>query len=152
MPLENGLEEYAETGLEPSAAPPVKYGERAIAEGKLTTTFPNPRPGRRYHIDITLPEFTCKCPFSGYPDFATIKIVYVPNEKVVELKAIKLYINSYRDRYISHEESVNQILDDFIAAAEPLEIDIVGDFQPRGNVHTVIRVSHRREEAIAPSA
>lgn len=119
----------------------VKYGERIINEGQLIT-FPNPRVGRRYNIDITLPEFTCKCPFSGYPDFATIHVNYVPNEKVVELKAIKLYINSYRDRYISHEESVNQILDDFIAACDPLEVTIKGDFTPRGNVHTVIEARH----------
>jgi len=116
-----------------------KYGERHIAEGELIT-FPNPRLGRRYDIHITLPEFTCKCPFSGYPDFATIYLSYVPNQRVVELKAIKLYINSYRDRYISHEESINQILDDFVAACDPLEIKIKGDFLPRGNVHTVIEV------------
>jgi 7-cyano-7-deazaguanine reductase len=122
----------------------VKYGEREIAEGELIT-FPNPRVGRRYTIDITLPEFTCKCPFSGYPDFATIHITYVPNERVVELKAIKLYINSYRDRYISHEESVNQILDDFVAACDPIDATIKGDFAPRGNVHTVIEVRHQRE-------
>jgi len=121
----------------------VKYGERAIAEGELIT-FPNPRPGRRYKVDITLPEFTCKCPFSGYPDFATIFISYYPDQKVVELKAIKLYINSYRDRYISHEESINQILDDFVAVADPLEISIKGDFSPRGNVHTVIEVHHQK--------
>ncbi len=119
----------------------IKYGERIINEGQLIT-FPNPRVGRRYNIDITLPEFTCKCPFSGYPDFATINVNYVPNEKVVELKAIKLYINSYRDRYISHEESVNQILDDFITACDPLEVTIKGDFTPRGNVHTVIEARH----------
>jgi 7-cyano-7-deazaguanine reductase len=122
----------------------VKYGEREIAEGELIT-FPNPRVGRRYTIDITLPEFTCKCPFSGYPDFATIHITYVPNERVVELKAIKLYINSYRDRYISHEESINQILDDFVAACDPIDATIKGDFAPRGNVHTVIEVRHQRE-------
>ena len=121
----------------------VKYGERAITEGELIT-FPNPRIGRRYNIDITLPEFTCKCPFSGYPDFATIKISYSPDQKVVELKGLKLYINSYRDRYISHEEVVNQILDDFVAACDPLEAKIVGDFQPRGNVHTVIEVHHQQ--------
>ena len=121
-----------------------KYGERLISEGKLIT-FPNPRLGRRYEIQITLPEFTCKCPFSGYPDFATILVTYVPNEKVVELKALKLYINSYRDRYISHEESVNQILDDFIAVCDPLEVKIRGDFSPRGNVHTVIEVKHRKQ-------
>ena len=123
----------------------IKYGERVIAAGELVT-FPNPRPGRRYNINITLPEFTCKCPFSGYPDFATIYINYIPNEKVVELKAIKLYINSYRDRYISHEESINQILDDFVAACDPLEVNIKGDFQPRGNVHTVVEVQHSKEE------
>lgn len=126
-----------------STAPPpeVKYGEREIADGKLIT-FPNPRPGRRYTIDISLPEFTCKCPFSGYPDFATIHITYFPDQTVVELKAIKLYINSYRDRYISHEEAVNQILDDMVAACDPLEITVRGDFAPRGNVHTVIEVRH----------
>jgi len=128
-----------------SETPTMKYGERAIAEGQLIT-FPNPRMGRRYHIDITLPEFTCKCPFSGYPDFATIHIRYIPNQRVVELKAIKLYINSYRDRYISHEESVNQILDDFVDACDPLEVTIKGDFHPRGNVHTVIEVQHQKEE------
>ncbi len=119
----------------------LKYGERAIANGELIT-FPNPRIGREYNINITLPEFTCKCPFSGYPDFATIYISYCPNEKVVELKAIKLYINSYRDRYISHEESVNQILDDFVAACDPLKVTVKGDYQPRGNVHTVVEVTH----------
>lgn len=121
----------------------MKYGEREIAAGKLIT-FPNPRIGRKYDIHITLPEFTCKCPFSGYPDFATIHITYVPDKSVVELKAIKLYINSYRDRYISHEESINQILDDFIAACDPLEAYIKGDFSPRGNVHTVIEVRHQK--------
>ena len=120
----------------------VKYGERLIDEGKLIT-FPNPRVGRRFTIQITLPEFTCKCPFSGYPDFATIYVTYVPNQRVVELKAIKLYINSYRDRYISHEESINQILDDLVAACDPLEMTIKGDFTPRGNVHTVVEVTHK---------
>ncbi|MEM1395424.1 MAG: preQ(1) synthase [Cyanobacteria bacterium P01_H01_bin.150] len=121
----------------------VKYGEREIAEGKLIT-FPNPRTGRRYNINITLPEFTCKCPFSGYPDFATIYVTYVPDKKVVELKAIKLYINSYRERYISHEESANQILDDIVEACDPLEITVKADFTPRGNVHTVVEVSHKK--------
>jgi 7-cyano-7-deazaguanine reductase len=137
-----------ETELSPQTqtvgeTPQMKYGEREILEGQLIT-FPNPRVGRRYQIHVTLPEFTCKCPFSGYPDFATIYISYVPDETVVELKTIKLYINSYRDRYISHEESVNQILDDFIAACDPLEITIKGDFNPRGNVHTVVEVKHEK--------
>lgn len=120
-----------------------KYGERAIAEGKLIT-FPNPRIGRKYDINITLPEFTCKCPFSGYPDFATIFLTYSPDKTVVELKTLKLYINSYRDRYIPHEEVVNQILDDFVAACDPLEATVKGDFTPRGNVHTVIEVHHQK--------
>ncbi len=121
----------------------MKYGERAIAEGELIT-FPNPRVGRRYTIDVTLPEFTCKCPFSGYPDFATIHISYIPDQSVVELKALKLYINSYRDRYISHEESINQILDDFVAACDPLSAAVKGDFSPRGNVHTIVEVEHQK--------
>jgi 7-cyano-7-deazaguanine reductase len=125
-------------------APDLKYGERQILEGELIT-FPNPRVGRRYQIQITLPEFTCKCPFSGYPDFATIHLTYTPDQRVVELKAIKLYINSYRDRYISHEEAVNQILDDLVAACNPLEMSVKGDFSPRGNVHTVIEVHHCKE-------
>ena len=127
----------------PSQTAELKYGEREIAEGQLIT-FPNPRPGRRYTINITLPEYTCKCPFSGYPDFATIYVSYVPNERVVELKAIKLYINSYRDRYISHEEAVNQILDDLVAACDPLEMTIKGDYTPRGNVHTVVDVTYQK--------
>lgn len=121
----------------------MKYGERAIAEGELIT-FPNPRIGRKYDVSITLPEFTCKCPFSGYPDFATIYITYSPDQTVVELKGLKLYINSYRDRYIPHEEVVNQILDDFVAVCDPLEATVKGDFTPRGNVHTVIEVHHQK--------
>ncbi len=125
--------------------PPVemKYGEREIINGELIT-FPNPRIGRRYNVDISLPEFTCKCPFSGYPDFATIGIIYIPDQKVVELKALKLYINSYRDRYISHEEVANQILDDFVSIADPHYIIVKADFSPRGNVHMIVEVTHAK--------
>lgn len=133
-----------ETSADPAISnSDLKYGERQILEGEMIT-FPNPRIGRHYQIQITLPEFTCKCPFSGYPDFATIYVTYVPDQQVVELKALKLYINRYRDRYISHEESVNQILDDLITACDPIEITVKGDFTPRGNVHTVIEASHRQ--------
>jgi 7-cyano-7-deazaguanine reductase len=121
----------------------MKYGEREIISGELIT-FPNPRIGRRYNVDISLPEFTCKCPFSGYPDFATIGIIYIPDQKVVELKALKLYINSYRDRYISHEEAANQILDDFVSVADPHQITVRADFSPRGNVHMVVEVKHEK--------
>ncbi len=119
----------------------LKTGEREILAGQLTT-FPNPRPGRRYQINITLPEFTCKCPFSGYPDFATMHLSYTPNERVLELKALKLYINSFRDQYISHEEGVNKILDDLVMACAPLSMTLKGDYSPRGNVHTVIEVHY----------
>lgn len=120
-----------------------KYGERLIEESKLIT-FPDTHPGRKYQVQITLPEFTCKCPFSGYPDFATIYITYSPDQTVVELKALKLYINNFRNRYISHEESINVILNDFVAACNPLEVTVKGDFTPRGNVHTVVEVHHHQ--------
>ena len=121
----------------------LKYGERNIIDGELIT-FPNPRIGRSYSILITLPEFTCKCPFSGHPDFATLEFKYVPNQKILELKALKLYINGFRDKYISHEESINQILDDFVEACEPSEATLKGNFNPRGNIHTVIEVCYKK--------
>ena len=117
------------------------YGERAIEEAELIC-FGNPRPNRNYEISIDLPEFACKCPFSGYPDFAKLRLLYQPDQKVLELKAIKLYINSYRDKKISHEEATNQILDDFVKAVEPKWMQLEADFNPRGNVHMIIRVSH----------
>tara|TARA_Y100001968_G_scaffold165846_1_gene151912 strand:- start:2362 stop:2781 length:420 start_codon:yes stop_codon:yes gene_type:complete len=117
------------------------YGEREIASGKLAC-FPNPNKSRDYEISIDFPEFTCKCPFSGYPDFATLRIVYQPNKKVVELKAIKMYLNNFREKYISHEEVTNQIIDDFVEIAAPKWMQLEADFSPRGNVHTIIRVCH----------
>lgn len=144
MEVSTVARDILESKVETVTAPEVKYGEREISEGKLIT-FPNPRPGRCYDVEIELPEFTCKCPFSGYPDFAKIQLTYVPNERVVELKALKLYINSFRDRYISHEESVNQILDDLVEACDPLSMTIRGDFSPRGNVSTVITVRHEKK-------
>ena len=82
----------------------------------------------------------CKCPRSGYPDFANIKLQYVPDEKVIELKALKLYINSFSDRYISHEDSANEIFDNLSQGLLPKKIKIVMDFNPRGNVHTIITI------------
>jgi 7-cyano-7-deazaguanine reductase len=133
------LSETAET-------PGMKYGERLIEEGQLIT-FPNPRPGRPYRVAITLPEFTCKCPFSGYPDFATFHITYVPDGKVVELKSLKLYVNQYRDRYISHEEAVNQVLDDWVAICDPWTVIVKGDFNPRGNVHMIVEAEYHKEKS-----
>jgi len=117
------------------------YGARQIAAAELIC-FDNPRIGRPYEVAIELPEFTCLCPFSGYPDFAVLRLTYQPGPRVLELKALKLYVNNWRDRSISHEEVANRILDDLAAACEPVWMQLEADFNPRGNVHTVIRVSH----------
>ena len=116
------------------------YGERVISDSELSC-FPNPSIGSDYEISIELPEFTCQCPFSGYPDFAVIKLLYQPAEKVLELKSLKLYINSFRNIKISHEEATNKILNDFFLAAKPNWMQVEADFNPRGNVHTIIRAS-----------
>jgi len=118
----------------------MKYGERAIKKARLEI-WPNPNPQRDYEIDITFPEFTCLCPRSGYPDFATISVRYVPDAKIVELKSLKLYLNSFRDTHISHEESTNLIFSELMKRLRPRFLEVAGDFNPRGNVKTVIRVS-----------
>jgi len=117
----------------------MKYGEKAIKRVRLEI-WENPHPERDYEIDISFPEFTCLCPRSGYPDYANIKIKYIPGEKIVELKSLKLYLNSYRDLYISHEESTNRIFDELKKKLKPRFLEVVGDFNPRGNVKTVITV------------
>ncbi len=117
----------------------MKYGQEAIESARLEP-WPNPSPERDYIIDIKFPEFTCLCPRSGYPDFATIIIQYIPGEYILELKSLKLYLNSYRDRNISHEEATNLIFADIHGAVKPKSLKVVGDFHPRGNVHTVITV------------
>jgi 7-cyano-7-deazaguanine reductase len=122
-----------------------RYGERAITEAQLIC-FENPAPGRAYEVSIELPEFTCTCPFSGYPDFAVLRLLYQPGPRVLELKALKLYVNGYRDRAISHEEVANRILDDLVEACAPLWMQLEADFNPRGNVHTVVRVSHGSQQ------
>ncbi len=119
----------------------ILYGERVIDTGALIS-FPNPKINRDYEISIDFPEFTCKCPFSGYPDFATLRITYQPNKKVIELKSIKLYFNGFRDKKISHEEVANQIIDDLVIASDPKWMQLEADFNPRGNVHTIIKVCH----------
>jgi len=117
-----------------------KYGEKKIEEAGLEA-WDNPAPGRDYRVEITYPEFTCLCPRSGYPDFATIKVEYVPDGKVVELKSFKLYLNSFRDRKISHEAAANAIFDELEKILSPRSLEVTGDFNVRGNVKTVIRVS-----------
>lgn len=115
------------------------YGEKAISEAQLEL-WDNPSPERDYEISLSFPEFTCLCPRSGYPDFATIAIKYVPDGKVVELKSIKLYLNSFRNRSISHEATTNLIFDDLMRALRPRRLEVIGDFNPRGNLKTIITV------------
>ncbi|MEK6300176.1 MAG: preQ(1) synthase [Acidobacteriota bacterium] len=107
-------------------------------------TFEYKYKGKEIRINFTCPEFTAICPFSDFPDFATIKIEYVPNELCVELKSLKLYVNAYRDKKIFHEHVVNRFLDDFVRACDPIAADIEGDFNVRGNIKTVIRASYRK--------
>lgn len=120
----------------------MKYGE-AIVEAfdvdKDLEIWPN-KYEKNYKIKITLPEFTCLCPRSGYPDFATFTLEYIPDMWVVELKTIKLYINSFRNRHISHEESANEIFDVLYQKLQPRWMKLIADFNPRGNVHTLIEI------------
>ncbi|MCD5412181.1 preQ(1) synthase [Thermodesulfovibrionales bacterium] len=118
----------------------MRYGEKAVMEGTLEV-WDNPYSEREYEISITFPEFTCLCPRSGYPDFATVKINYIPDKKIVELKSLKLYLNSFRDVHISHEEATNKIYTGLRDLLDPRFIEVIGDFNPRGNVKTVIRVA-----------
>ncbi|MDY0264641.1 MAG: preQ(1) synthase [Sulfurospirillum cavolei] len=123
----------------------MKYGEKIIKEfdvEKDLEIWPNQHT-KNYVIKLTLPEFCCLCPRSGYPDFATIYIDYIPNEWVVELKAIKLYINSFMNRNISHENSANEIYDLLDTKLKPKWLKVVADFNPRGNVHTVIEIDSK---------
>lgn len=118
----------------------MKYGEKEIKGAKLEQ-WENPFPERSYTIEISFPEFSCLCPRSGYPDYATIRIEYVPDKHIVELRSLKLYLNAYRDRHISHEEATNRIYQDLHELLEPRKLEVFGDFHPRGNVKTVIKVS-----------
>lgn len=104
--------------------------------------FPNPHPDRNYEIRMECPEFTCVCPRTGQPDFAVIRISYVPDKQCVELKSLKLYLWSYRSEGAFHEKVVNQILDDLVQAVRPRRMEIEGDFNVRGGIHTVVRVQY----------
>ncbi len=115
------------------------YGAKAIKKARLEA-WANPGPERDYTIEISCPEFTCVCPRSGYPDFAAIRVTYVPDKSVVELKSFKLYLNSFRDRAISHEAATNLIFSDLEKLLKPRKMEVVGDFNVRGNVKTVVRV------------
>lgn len=110
---------------------------------KSLETFDNPQPGRDYTIRIRVPEFTCLCPKTGQPDFATIYIDYIPERRCVELKALKLYMWSYRDEGAFHEAVTNQILGDLVAATEPRFMRVTADFYVRGGIYTTVVAEHR---------
>lgn len=109
---------------------------------KQLETFPNPRVGRDYVIQFDCPEFTCLCPITGQPDFATITIEYVPATLCVELKSLKLYLWSYRNEGAFHEAVTNQICDDIVAAIAPTKLTVSGKFWMRGGITTTVIVTH----------
>ena len=109
---------------------------------KQLETVPNPNPERDYEISFDAPEFTCLCPMTGQPDFATIRIQYVPDQRCVELKSLKLYLWSFRDEGTFHEAVTNRIADDLITALAPRRMTVEGDFYVRGGIKTVVRVDY----------
>jgi 7-cyano-7-deazaguanine reductase len=110
-------------------------------------TFDYEYKGRKIWIDFEMPEFTAICPFSDFPDFAVIRLSYVPKERCIELKSLKLYINSFRNVKIFHEHVINLILEDFVKACDPLQVRIEGDFHVRGNIKTVVRAKYKKGES-----
>ena len=109
-------------------------------------TFPNPNPERDYEIAFEAPEFTCLCPMTGQPDFATVRIRYTPDQKCVELKSLKLYLWSYRDEGTFHEAVTNRIANDLIAAIDPRFLEVEGDFYVRGGISTKVKVAHEKAQ------
>jgi 7-cyano-7-deazaguanine reductase len=105
-------------------------------------TFPNPRPERDFDIDIECPEFTSMCPKTGLPDFGTIHISYVPDDRCIELKSLKYYMIEFRNRGIFYEAVTNQILDDLVATCQPRRMTVVGDFSVRGGIKTVVTATY----------
>jgi 7-cyano-7-deazaguanine reductase len=113
-------------------------------------TFVNPNQERDYTIRIRVPEFTCLCPKTGQPDFATLLIEYVPNERCVELKALKMYVWSFRDEGAFHEAVTNRILDDLVRVCEPHFMRVSGEFNVRGGIYTTVVAEHRSETWVSP--
>ncbi|MDH5472788.1 MAG: preQ(1) synthase [Gammaproteobacteria bacterium] len=117
---------------------------------KALETFDNPRPERDYTIRISMPEFTCLCPKTGQPDFATIDLEYIADKKCVELKSLKLYIWAFRDEGAFHEDVTNQILSDLVNATQPRFMRITAEFNVRGGIYTTVVAEHRAEGWQAP--
>lgn len=126
----------------------LKKGQIEIQNARLTAV-PNQYPERDYEVSVTLPEFTCLCPLTGYPDFAVIHVKYIPDQHIIELKSLKLYINQYRDQSHFHEAVVNKILDDLAACIRPRWMEVTGDFNPRGNVKTVVRAEYGKRKTVS---
>ena len=118
-----------------------RYGQAMIAANELEP-WPNPRPERPYLIHEEMPEFTCLCPRSGFPDFATLILDYVPGPRVVELRSLKLYVNGFRDRQLSHEEAVNEIAETLVGLLLPRRLRLVGRFGRRGNIETTVTAEY----------
>ena len=118
---------------------------------KTLETFPNPQPGRDYSIRIRMPEFTCLCPKTGQPDFATLLLEYVPDRTCVELKSLKLYIWSFRDEGAFHEDVTNRMLDDLAAATQPRFMRLTAEFMVRGGIYTTVIAEHRAPDWQPPS-
>jgi 7-cyano-7-deazaguanine reductase len=114
-------------------------------------TFANPAPERDYTIRMTLPEFSCLCPKTGQPDFATLRLEYVPDERCVELKSLKLYIWSFRSRGAFHEAVTNEILGDLVAATEPRFMRLSAEFNVRGGIYTTVAAEHRQSGWTPPA-
>ena len=116
----------------------------------LLETFPNPHPGRDYVIRMEIPEFTCLCPKTGQPDFATLHLEYVADTKCVELKSLKLYIWSFRGEGRFHEAVTNEILDDLVAATRPRYMRLTAEFYVRGGIYTTVEADYRMKGWVAP--
>jgi 7-cyano-7-deazaguanine reductase len=142
MPMsDNSLQPPNQQGLDIQSTP------RAEMDLYPLDTFAYEFPGREIKIKFDIPEFTCICPFSDFPDFATIRVTYSPNERCVELKSLKLYINSWREVKVFHEHVINLMHEDFVKACDPLSLEIEGDFNVRGNIKTTVSASYARQKA-----
>ena len=126
-----------------------RHGTLAIENAQLEPV-PNPNPERDYLIHCVMPEFTCLCPRSGFPDFATLRLWYVPGPSIVELKSLKLWLNAYRDRHAFHEAVINDIVDELSDAIDARWMKLVGDFNVRGNIKTVITVVRAQNDYKLP--
>jgi 7-cyano-7-deazaguanine reductase len=136
--LDDSLPPVNQQGLEIRSTP------RNEMELYPLDTFAYEFPGNEIWIEFEMPEFTAICPFSDFPDFAVIRLKYVPNSRCIELKSLKLYINSFRNVKVFHEHVINIIREDFVEACDPLKVEIEGDFHVRGNIKTVVRASYKK--------